>query len=65
MDFIKTEMRGRVGTIAFNHYCKRNALGRPLIRECLNALANFEIEGRGAKGLVGWPRRRRIARSQS
>ena len=45
MDFIKTEMRGRVGTIAFNHYCKRNALGRPLIRECLNALANFEIEG--------------------
>jgi methylmalonyl-CoA decarboxylase len=42
MNFTKTEIRGRVGTIAFDHYCKRNALSRPLINECLNALADFE-----------------------
>jgi methylmalonyl-CoA decarboxylase len=45
MDLIKTEMQGRVGTISFNHYRKRNALGRPLINECLSALANFERDG--------------------
>jgi methylmalonyl-CoA decarboxylase len=50
MDFINTEMRGLVGTIAFNHYCKRNALGRPLISECLKALANFE--GQGVRAVV-------------
>jgi methylmalonyl-CoA decarboxylase len=45
MDFIKTQMQGRVGTIAFDHYCKRNALSKSLIDECLNALAEFEKEG--------------------
>jgi enoyl-CoA hydratase/carnithine racemase len=45
MNFIKTKMQGRVGTIAFDHYCKRNALSKPLINECLDALANFERDG--------------------
>ena len=44
MDFIKVETRGRVATLSFDHYSKRNALSRALIAECLDALAQFQNE---------------------
>jgi methylmalonyl-CoA decarboxylase len=42
MDFIKAETRGRVATLSFDHYSKRNALSKALIAECLEALAQFQ-----------------------
>ena len=45
MEFIKVTSKNRVGTIAFNHYAKRNALGKPLIDECLAAFSRLEKEG--------------------
>jgi methylmalonyl-CoA decarboxylase len=44
MDFIKAETRGRVATLSFDHYSKRNALSKALIAECLDALAQFQKE---------------------
>ena len=44
MAFIKTEIHGRVGTIAFDHYAKRNALSTRLIDKCLDVLARFRRE---------------------
>jgi len=44
MEFIKLSTQGSVGTIAFDHYAKRNALGASLINECREALAQFERE---------------------
>ena len=44
MDFIKVETQGRVATLSFDHYSKRNALSKALIAECLDALAQFQKE---------------------
>jgi methylmalonyl-CoA decarboxylase len=45
MQFIKTRLHERVGTIAFDNYAKRNALSTQLIVECLDALDGFRNEG--------------------
>jgi methylmalonyl-CoA decarboxylase len=44
MDLIKAETRGRIATLSFDHYSKRNALSKQLIAECLDALTQFEKE---------------------
>jgi methylmalonyl-CoA decarboxylase len=44
MPLIQTALAERIGTIAFDNYAKRNALGAELIAECLEALARFEAE---------------------
>jgi methylmalonyl-CoA decarboxylase len=44
MELIKVSTQGHVGTIAFDHYAKRNALSEPLIEECLEAFAQFQRE---------------------
>jgi methylmalonyl-CoA decarboxylase len=45
MDVIKLDKQGRVGSIAFDHYAKRNALGKPMIDACLMALGQLKKDG--------------------
>ena len=45
MALVRTELSARIGTIAFDHYAKRNALSRALIAEVLAALDGFRKEG--------------------
>ena len=45
MALVWTELSARIGTIAFDHYAKRNALSRALIAEVLAALDGFRKEG--------------------
>lgn len=45
MPLIQAGMADRIGSIAFDHYAKRNALSAGLIEECLAAFVRFEAEG--------------------
>ena len=45
MPLVRTEYRDRIGTIAFDNYAKRNALGRVFIAEVLAALDSFKKDG--------------------
>jgi len=45
MPLIQSELADRIGTIAFDHDARRNALGADLIAEMLAALKHFEGEG--------------------
>ncbi|MTH98910.1 methylmalonyl-CoA decarboxylase [Roseibium sp. RKSG952] len=42
MPFIQTKIVNHIGTIAFDNYSKRNALGSDMIHEILTALADME-----------------------
>jgi len=44
MPLVRTEISDRIGTLALDHYEKRNALGRALIADILAALERFRIE---------------------
>lgn len=44
MSFIRSSVADQIGTIAFDHDAKRNALGADLIAEVLNALEQFETD---------------------
>jgi len=44
MPLVRTELSDRIGTIAFDHYAKRNALSRALITEVIAALDRFRRE---------------------
>ena len=48
MALIQTQLKDRVGTLAFDHYAKRNALGADLIGEMLGHLDEFARQGVGA-----------------
>jgi methylmalonyl-CoA decarboxylase len=41
MTLIQAQLKDRIGTLAFNHYAKRNALGADLIAEMLGNLNEF------------------------
>jgi methylmalonyl-CoA decarboxylase len=45
MRLVRTEVADSVGTIAFDHYAKRNALSRALISEVLATFEQFRTEG--------------------
>jgi len=45
MPLVRIEIAGRVGTIAFDHYAKRNALSGALIGEVIAGLDRFRDEG--------------------
>ena len=70
MTLIQTQLKDRIGTLAFDHYAKRNALGADLIAEMLENLDEFAREQVGAVvirsasdqlGVVIRTRRRRAA----
>ncbi len=48
MTLVQAKSKDRVGTLAFDHYAKRNALGADLIGEMLGHLDEFALEGMGA-----------------
>jgi methylmalonyl-CoA decarboxylase len=48
MTLIQAQLKDRVGTLAFDHYAKRNALGADLIGEMLGHLDEFARQGVGA-----------------
>jgi len=48
MALIQAQLKDRVGTLAFDHYAKRNALGADLIGEMLGHLEEFARQGVGA-----------------
>jgi methylmalonyl-CoA decarboxylase len=48
MELIQTQLQDRIGTLAFDHYAKRNALGADLIAEMLCHLDQFHQEAVGA-----------------
>jgi methylmalonyl-CoA decarboxylase len=48
MTFIQAQLKDRIGTLAFDHYAKRNALGADLIAELLGNLDEFAREQVGA-----------------
>ena len=41
MTLIQAQLKDRIGTLAFDHYAKRNALGADLIAEILGHLDEF------------------------
>jgi methylmalonyl-CoA decarboxylase len=45
MTLVQKKLEGKIGTIALDHYDKRNALGSELIGEVVGALAEFRSEG--------------------
>jgi hypothetical protein len=47
MTLIQTQLTDRIGTLAFDHYAKRNALGADLIAEMLGSLDEFAREDVG------------------
>jgi methylmalonyl-CoA decarboxylase len=47
MTLIQTQLKDRIGTLAFDHYAKRNALGAALIAEMLGSLDEFTREDVG------------------
>ena len=47
MTLIQTQLKDRIGTLAFDHYAKRNALGADLIAEMLGSLDEFAREDVG------------------
>jgi methylmalonyl-CoA decarboxylase len=44
MALVKKNLEGRIGTIALDHYAKRNALGTDMIAEMVGALNEFKAE---------------------
>ena len=48
MTLIQAQLKDRIGTLAFDHYAKRNALGADLIAEMLGNLDEFAREEVGA-----------------
>lgn len=44
MTLIQAQLKDRIGTLAFDHYAKRNALGADLIAEMLDRLEEFASE---------------------
>jgi hypothetical protein len=48
MTLIQAQLEDRVGTLAFDHYAKRNALGADLIAEMLSNLDDFARQKVGA-----------------
>ena len=60
MPLIRTSLADKIGTIAFDHDDKRNALGADLIAEVIAALDSFKAGGarvvvlRSASGGKGW-----------
>jgi methylmalonyl-CoA decarboxylase len=48
MTLIQAQLKDRIGTLAFDHYAKRNALGADLIAEMLGTLDEFAREEVGA-----------------
>jgi methylmalonyl-CoA decarboxylase len=47
MTLIQAELKDRIGTLAFDHYAKRNALSADLIAEMLGKLDEFALEDVG------------------
>lgn len=45
MSLVQKKVEGKIGTIAFDHYEKRNALGSELIAEVVGALHEFRAQG--------------------
>ena len=48
MTLIQAQLKDRIGTLAFDHYAKRNALGADLIAEMLDNLDEFARQEVGA-----------------
>ncbi len=55
MALIQTAFVDWIGSIAFDHYVKRNALGGDLIAEVLASLDQFKVQGaRSCDTVGGW-----------